>query len=119
MLGGRGQRGHLAQGVEHRITEPKPPRDLTVLREPPGRSFGNEIVVKEDGDLLSALDGRGLRIGVFSDYPATDKLEAMGLRGKVSLELDATAESVNAFKPHPRGLEVACQRWNLLPGDVL
>ena len=70
-------------------------------------------------DLLSALDGRGLRIGVFSDYPVTDKLEAMGLRGKVSLELDATAESVNAFKPHPRGLEVACQRWNLLPGDVL
>ena len=43
----------------------------------------------------------------------------MGLRSKMSLELEATSEAVNAFKPHPRGLEVACERWGLPPGDVL
>lgn len=70
-------------------------------------------------DVLSALIARELRIGVFSDYPVPDKLDAMGLRAAVTLELDATAESVNAFKPHPRGLEVACQQWRLSPTEVL
>jgi FMN phosphatase YigB (HAD superfamily) len=70
-------------------------------------------------EVLSDLDARGLRIGAFSDYPVTEKLQAMGLRSKMSLELDATAEAVNAFKPHPRGLEVACEFWGLPPGEVL
>ena len=71
------------------------------------------------GEVLSGLNARGLQVGAFSDYPVSDKLDAMGLRAAVSLELDATAESVNAFKPHPRGLEVACQRWGMSPSDVL
>jgi FMN phosphatase YigB (HAD superfamily) len=70
-------------------------------------------------DVLSALDARGLRLGAFSDYPVAEKLHAMGLRSKMSLELEATAEAINAFKPHPRGLEMACERWGLPPGDVL
>ena len=70
-------------------------------------------------EVLAGLETRGLRVGAFSDYPVSDKLDAMGLRANVSLELDATAASVNAFKPHPRGLEVACERWGLSPGDVL
>jgi FMN phosphatase YigB (HAD superfamily) len=70
-------------------------------------------------EVLSGLEARGLRVGAFSDYPVSEKLDAMGLRATVSLELDATADSVNAFKPHPRGLEVACERWGLSPGDVL
>ena len=44
-------------------------------------------------EVLSGLGARGLQVGVFSDYPVADKLEAMGLRAAVSLELDATAES--------------------------
>ena len=70
-------------------------------------------------EVLSALDARGLRVGAFSDYPVAEKLQAMGLRALMSLEVDATSEMVNAFKPHPRGLEVACERWGLPPGDVL
>jgi len=70
-------------------------------------------------DVLSALDARGLRVGAFSDYPVAEKLQAMGLRSTMSLEIDATSETVNAFKPHPRGLEVACQQWGVAPGDVL
>jgi|KBSSwiStaDraftv2_1062776.scaffolds.fasta_scaffold879915_1 phosphoglycolate phosphatase/putative hydrolase of the HAD superfamily len=70
-------------------------------------------------DVLSALNARGLRVGAFSDYPVAEKLHAMGLRSMMSLEVDATCEAVNAFKPHPRGLEVACQQWGVSPGDVL
>jgi FMN phosphatase YigB (HAD superfamily) len=70
-------------------------------------------------EVLSGLVARELRVGAFSDYPVSDKLEAMGLRAAITLELDATSDSVNAFKPHPRGLEVACERWRLAPADVL
>lgn len=70
-------------------------------------------------EVLSGLVARELRVGAFSDYPVSDKLEALGLRAAVTLELDATAENVNAFKPHPRGLEVACERWRLSPAEVL
>jgi FMN phosphatase YigB (HAD superfamily) len=70
-------------------------------------------------EVLSMLRERGLPVGVFSDYPVSDKLDAMGVRRSVSLELDATFEGINAFKPHPRGLEVACERWGLSPGEVL
>jgi FMN phosphatase YigB (HAD superfamily) len=70
-------------------------------------------------DVLSGLAARDLRLGAFSDYPVADKLDAMGLRPSIALELDATAEAINAFKPHPRGLEVACERWSLAPDQVL
>jgi phosphoglycolate phosphatase/putative hydrolase of the HAD superfamily len=70
-------------------------------------------------DVLADLDARGLRVGAFSDYPVAEKLQAMGLRSTMSLEVDATSEAVNAFKPHPRGLEVACQHWDMSPGEVL
>jgi FMN phosphatase YigB (HAD superfamily) len=70
-------------------------------------------------EVLSGLAARGLRVGAFSDYPVADKLDAMGLRSSIALELDATVEAINAFKPHPRGLEVACERWSLAPDQVL
>lgn len=70
-------------------------------------------------EVMTALRGRGLAVGVFSDYPVADKLETMGLRQHVSLELDATDEAINAFKPHPRGLTTACERWELSPEEVL
>lgn len=69
--------------------------------------------------VLAGLESRGLRVGAFSDYPVAEKLQAMGLRGAMSIELDATSEAINAFKPHPRGLFVACERWGLTPGEVL
>lgn len=70
-------------------------------------------------EVLADLGRRGLAVGVFSDYPVADKLEAMGLRTHVTLELDATDEAINAFKPHPQGLTTACERWGLAPEEVL
>jgi FMN phosphatase YigB (HAD superfamily) len=78
-----------------------------------------KVVRAGTSDVLTSLVNRGVKVGVFSDYPTRDKLEAMGLRTQVSLELEATAEAINAFKPHPRGLELACERWGLAPREVL
>lgn len=70
-------------------------------------------------ELLDALAERGIRVGVFSDYPAEEKLAAMGLAGRFEPVLAATDAEIHAFKPHPAGLLHACKLWDLEPGQVL
>jgi HAD superfamily hydrolase (TIGR01549 family) len=61
----------------------------------------------------------GVRLGVFSDYGPGAKLEALGVRDLVDLELAATDAEVNAFKPHPAGFTRACEEWGFEPQEVL
>ena len=68
---------------------------------------------------LTFLERRGVRSGVFSDYPALDKLQALGLADRMSLALCSTDLGINAFKPHPKGFWHACALWELPPGEVL
>ena len=70
-------------------------------------------------ELLGYLESRGIPAGVFSDYPACEKLEALGLAGKISLVACATDAEINAFKPHPRGFIRSCEGWGLEPSEVL
>ena len=70
-------------------------------------------------ETLQELHNAGLHLGVFSDYPTAAKLDSLGVRRFFSLELCATDAEVNAFKPHPRGFLLACERWNLSPHQVL
>ncbi len=70
-------------------------------------------------DILGEFATRGLRLGVFSDYPAPDKLAALGVSEPFTLTLCATDPEVNAFKPHPRGFKRACEVWDLEPAQVL
>jgi HAD superfamily hydrolase (TIGR01549 family) len=69
--------------------------------------------------LLGYLASRGISAGVFSDYPAREKIEALRLAEKISLVACATDAEINAFKPHPRGFIWACERWGLEPSEVL
>jgi HAD superfamily hydrolase (TIGR01549 family) len=69
--------------------------------------------------LLDFLTERGVKIGVFSDYPPALKLEALGIGGRFSLALCATDDEIGMFKPHPRGFLVASERWQLDPSEVL
>lgn len=61
-------------------------------------------------DFLQAAVSSGLRLAVFSDYPAIDKLHALGLSGFFELVVSAQDPDVQAFKPNPRGLEVTLGR---------
>ncbi len=69
--------------------------------------------------LLDGLEARGLHIGLFSDYPARAKLEAMGLAGRFDPVLAATDPEIHAFKPHPAGLLRAAEIWDLPPDTIL
>jgi FMN phosphatase YigB (HAD superfamily) len=70
-------------------------------------------------DCLASWRGAGLSLGVVSDYPAAAKLEALGLSRFFSLAIGSTDPEINAFKPHPRGLLVACGRLGVAPDEAL
>jgi phosphoglycolate phosphatase/putative hydrolase of the HAD superfamily len=61
-------------------------------------------------DLFSTLKNKGILIGVFSDYPARDKLQALNL--EVNVMVSATDVEVGRLKPDPKGLIVAASKLN-------
>ncbi len=71
------------------------------------------------GEFLKACKGRGLRLGVLSDYPAEAKLDALGLTELFDVVLCAQAPDIGVFKPHPRGLHVALQKLGATPAETL
>lgn len=67
-------------------------------------------------DLLPFLERagkEGLRLGVFSDYPAEKKLAALGIRRFFSYVVDASDQRVRQFKPAPRGILTALDGLHL------
>ncbi len=76
---------------------------------------------RRDGvaDFLRGAKGRGLRLGVFSDYPPDQKLAALGLAGLFDVAVCAQDPEVGRFKPHPRGLEVTARSLGVDPGQAV
>ena len=66
---------------------------------------------------FGALRSRGIKIGVFSDYPVQEKLSALGLRADAvccSLEPE-----VDRLKPQTQGLETVVGRLSLGAADCV
>ena len=64
-------------------------------------------------EFLRTAKATGLRLAVWSDYPAVQKLEAMGVREFFDVVVCAQDEGVQRFKPDPRGLEQILSRLSL------
>ena len=67
--------------------------------------------------LFSALRNGGRQIGVWSDYPAADKLAAMGL--PADAVVSAVDPEVDRMKPHPAGLERILELLAVEPDEAL
>jgi HAD superfamily hydrolase (TIGR01549 family) len=102
---GRGDRNQLAlaarlAGVDEEIVRrhverwmERAPLDLVARAARPGlREF------------LVAARGHGSRIGVYSDYRAEAKLDALGVRGLVDVVRSAQDDAGSRLKPDPAGL---------------
>lgn len=70
-------------------------------------------------EVLRTCRTKGLRLVALSDYPADQKLRAMGMSGLFDVVISAQAPEVNAFKPNPRGLLVALERLGLSATECL
>ena len=69
--------------------------------------------------VLMLAKARGLRMGLFSDYPALRKLEALGLRTFFEVVVSAEDREVQRFKPDPRGLRVVLSRLSVSREEAL
>ncbi len=70
-------------------------------------------------EFLTACTSLGLRLGVFSDYPAEAKLHAMGLSSFFHVVATAQDPAINAFKPDPRGILAVARRLGVEPRQAV
>ncbi len=68
-------------------------------------------------DFFALLRKRGIKIGIYSDYPAQAKLLALGLSAEVVVS--STDADVDHLKPAPQGLLRACSALALAPHECL
>jgi putative hydrolase of the HAD superfamily len=68
-------------------------------------------------ELFQRLRKHGKKIGILSDYPARDKLEAMELNADIIV--CAGDEDVGVLKPHPKGLHVLMSRAATSPAETI
>ncbi|MDH6185561.1 MULTISPECIES: HAD family hydrolase [unclassified Polaromonas] len=67
--------------------------------------------------VFAGLQAAGKRIAVFSDYPAVDKLKALGLQA--DLVVCATDPSIARLKPDPAGLLSILRQTHIAPQRTL
>ncbi|NHZ73079.1 MAG: HAD-IA family hydrolase [Nitrospirae bacterium] len=68
-------------------------------------------------EVFERLRGSGRKIGVFSDYPVREKLQALNLTADF---IAAGAEpAIDRLKPHPAGLEILMSRAGVTPAQCL
>ena len=67
--------------------------------------------------LFASLRQRGKIIGVFSDYPARDKLAALKL--DADFIVCATDADVSVLKPHAKGLQILMARAGVEPSQTV
>jgi len=68
-------------------------------------------------ELFRSLRDQGKKIGIFSDYPAHRKLEALELDADVIV--CAADEDVGVLKPHPRGLHILMARAEVASAQTI
>jgi putative hydrolase of the HAD superfamily len=64
-------------------------------------------------EFCKSARGAGVRIGVFSDYPAGPKLAALGVTDYLDVVVSAQDPEVRRFKPDPTGLHVTLNRMRV------
>jgi phosphoglycolate phosphatase/putative hydrolase of the HAD superfamily len=78
-----------------------------------------EIGPAETRPMLQRLRDRGLRLAVVSDYPAVEKLHALGLEHCFDSVVSAQDAGVQRLKPDPGGLLAALGRIEVVPGEAI
>lgn len=68
---------------------------------------------------LEQLSNDGFILGVYSDYPAAEKIMALGVYSYFSAIVDGTTPSLKGFKPNSNGYDIASRMMGLDPGQIV
>lgn len=96
-----GQRQFLDVAAEIELSADEVKAIITrwIYREP--LAFVARYAAPDAARFIAKLHKRGKRTGVFSDYPASDKLAVLGIEAQVVR--DAGMPEIGRLKPHPNG----------------
>lgn len=70
-------------------------------------------------EVVKKLWQMNITLGVLSDYPAREKLRAMGIEEYFSVVVSASDPDVVGFKPGGNGFRVTAEKMGLHPSEVL
>jgi putative hydrolase of the HAD superfamily len=70
-------------------------------------------------EILAEMRNLGLRLGVFSDYPAAAKLRALEIEEFFDVVVAAQDPQVQRFKPDPRGLQIILERMGIRASQAM
>ena len=68
---------------------------------------------------MGLLNKKGITLGIFSDYPAEKKLEALGISKYIKTVISSSDEGVQGFKPKTNGFTIAAGKMGLKPSEIL
>ncbi len=68
-------------------------------------------------ELFAELKRQNRAIGIYSEYPASKKLEALGITADILV--CSTDKDVDCFKPHCKGLLVTARKLGLPPSECI
>lgn len=68
-------------------------------------------------DFFDLLKKKKMKVGIYSDYPAKDKLAALALDADIFV--CSTDQDVLRLKPSPKGLLICCHKLKVLPENTL
>ncbi len=74
---------------------------------------------RELRESLSLLFQRGIKLGIFSDYPAENKLKALGISNLITTVVPSGNMEIYGFKPRTNGFKIAADKMGLDPAEIL
>jgi HAD superfamily hydrolase (TIGR01549 family) len=67
--------------------------------------------------ILTDVQGRGVKVIIYSDYPVEDKLEVLGV--KPDYVFYPGVNGIDSLKPSQEAMEVVMEKVNMKPYDLL
>ena len=74
---------------------------------------------RELRESLSLLFQKDIKLGIFSDYPAENKLKALGVSNLITTVVPSGDMKVHGFKPRTNGFKIAAGKMGLDPAEIL
>lgn len=104
-----------ADNSRHSVAQVRAVVDRWMFRHP--NQYLGSCAYPGTGSFFDALRQQGIKIGIYSDYPAHDKLVALGLQADIIVS--STDPEIDQLKPNPRGLLHIAEALGLAPAYCL
>ena len=110
------QLAHAAQSLGIGVNDLAPTIDAWIRERP--KKILNQCVRVPVIDAIGILNGFKVPQAVYSDYPATEKLELFGVKDSIGIQVSSSDPNVGEFKPSPKGFLLTAELLGIEPERI-